>query len=429
MPAAATDPIGVAGPVDPLRGGAIPLDADDRLVPDQDTRRGRRTRWDRSFPLDPAAPSSVETLDDPAEDIEDLVEAEPKAASKWRKPLWAIGIAAALVLVTIALWGKLPSPGEIWAAVQAADWWWVLAAAVAMLISIVSFAFQQRELLLAFDTPIGWRRIIVITFGGTAMTNSLPAGAAVSAGYSFRQYRLAHASRSTAATVMVLSGLLSIGSLALMYVVVLWSATANSLVNLLMNNPVVSILLALIVAAAIALLIRRVIRGSQQPDDEADTLEAPTPRLDRWEQKHPKWVSVLRDGLDTLRRVKLLRTRFLVTGIGYSVLKWVAEAVCLLTCCLAFEIHIDLLPLAVIYLSVQLVRQVPFTPGGIGLVEASLLTGLVSAGAASGPAAAAILIYRFLSAWLIIPVGFAMLAEMKRRDANREALATVETNA
>jgi len=127
-----------------------------------------------------------------------------------------------------------------------------------------------------------------------------------------------------------------------------------------------------------------------------------------------------------MRRVKLVRARYLVTGIGYSVLKWVAEAACLLASCWAFEIHIDLVPLAVIYLSVQLVRQVPFTPGGIGLVEASLLTGLVSAGAASAPAAAAILIYRLLSAWLVIPIGFGMLAEMKRRDARREALTSVD---
>ena len=255
-----------------------------------------------------------------------------------------------------------PRP-QIWEAVQAAEWGWVLAAAVAMLISIVSFAFQQRELLLAFDTPIGWRRIIVITFGGTAMTNSLPAGAAVSAGYSFRQYRLAHASRSTAATVMVLSGLLSIGSLALMYVVVLWSATANSLVNLLMNNPVVSILVALIVAAAVAMLIRRVIRGSQQPDDEADTLEAADTAAGPLGAEAPQVGQrpARRAGHDAPGEAGP-GSGYLVTGIGYSVLKWVAEAVCLLTCCCAFEIHIDLVPLAVIYLSVQLVRQVPFTP-------------------------------------------------------------------
>ena len=30
-------------------------------------------------------------------------------------------------------------------------------------------------------------------------------------------------------------------------------------------------------------------------------------------------------------------------------------------------------------------------------------------------------------AWLVIPIGFGMLAEMKRRDAHREALVTVET--
>jgi len=296
-PFAHSERFGAAEPADPLYGAAIPIDTGDgRLIPDEGPQGHRRTRWDRSFPADPAAPPSTTTvLEDDAEELEEAVEDEAKSVSKWRKPLWIVGILTALVLVTVALWGKLPSPAAIWQAVQTAQWSWVLAAAAAMVVSIVSFAFQQRELLIAFDTPIGWRRIIVITFGGTAMTNSLPAGAAVSAGYSFRQYRLAHASRSTAATVMVLSGLLSIGSLAVMYIVVLWSATANSLVNLLLNNPVVSILVALIVAAAVAMLIRRVIRGAQEPEDLSDTLEAPTPRLDRWEHKHGKLVSIARD--------------------------------------------------------------------------------------------------------------------------------------
>jgi hypothetical protein len=54
---------------------------------------------------------------------------------------------------------------------------------------------------------------------------------------------------------------------------------------------------------------------------------------------------------------------------------------------------------------VQIVRQAPLTPGGMGLIEASLLAGLVAAGAGRSDAAAVVIIYRVLSCWLILPIG------------------------
>ena len=44
----------------------------------------------------------------------------------------------------------------------------------------------------------------------------MPAGSAVSAAYAFRWFRTDGASRSVAATVMILSGLLSFGALSLL---------------------------------------------------------------------------------------------------------------------------------------------------------------------------------------------------------------------
>src|SRR5439155_649008 len=69
------------------------------------------------------------------------------------------------------------------------------------------------------------------------------------------------------------------------------------------------------------------------------------------------------------------------------------------------HLTISLTTIAAVYLTVQIVRQIPLTPGGIGVIEVSLLAGLISAGAADGPATATVLVYRLLSCWLIIPVG------------------------
>jgi uncharacterized protein (TIRG00374 family) len=69
------------------------------------------------------------------------------------------------------------------------------------------------------------------------------------------------------------------------------------------------------------------------------------------------------------------------------------------------SIPVGVTTVAGIYLGVQIVRQIPLTPGGIGVVEAALIAGLTAAGGTAPAAAAVVLTYRLLSFWLILPVG------------------------
>jgi hypothetical protein len=57
------------------------------------------------------------------------------------------------------------------------------------------------------------------------------------------------------------------------------------------------------------------------------------------------------------------------------------------------------------YTSAELLALVPFTPGGLGFVEAGLAGTLTLAGLPGGDALAATLLYRLVSYWL--PVGCA----------------------
>ncbi|MFC7481805.1 YbhN family protein [Luedemannella flava] len=99
-----------------------------------------------------------------------------------------------------------------------------------------------------------------------------------------------------------------------------------------------------------------------------------------------------------------------------AVLSWVADLACLLAATQAFHLPLGFFDLAAPYLAIQLIRQVPVTPGGIGLIEASLLTALVSAGAAQAPAAAAVLGYRLFSCWLILPAGLVTWFAIRRSE-------------
>jgi uncharacterized protein (TIRG00374 family) len=62
------------------------------------------------------------------------------------------------------------------------------------------------------------------------------------------------------------------------------------------------------------------------------------------------------------------------------------------------------------------------TPGGLGVVEAVLAGGLAAAGMKSSAALGSVLIFRLLSFWLPIFVGWAIYARLRqhnRRDMRR----------
>jgi len=96
---------------------------------------------------------------------------------------------------------------------------------------------------------------------------------------------------------------------------------------------------------------------------------------------------------------------------------WATDFACLAAVAAAFDLHVSVARLATVYLSVQLVRQIPLTPGGTGVIEVALLAGLVSAGSPEGAAAATVLLYRLISCWAIIPIGGLTYAVMRRRTA------------
>jgi uncharacterized protein (TIRG00374 family) len=67
------------------------------------------------------------------------------------------------------------------------------------------------------------------------------------------------------------------------------------------------------------------------------------------------------------------------------------------------------------YTAAMLLSLVPFTPGGLGFVEAGLLATLTLAAVSPGDALVATLVYRLVSFWLPIPLGGAAYALFRRR--------------
>ena len=297
-----------------------------------------------------------------------------------KRTLKILGTAAVFAVVLVTLRDKLPSPSQTIDALRTADTRWLLFGALAELASMSMFSRQQRRLLIAFGVRLPRHRALALSYSRSAISISLPAGSAVSAAYAFRQFRAGGADRAAATSVMVLSGLLSFAGLALLYVT---GAVAT--------NPIL-ILVAIPVAAVVIVLI-----GLRPPARKV----------------HTGRLAPLFDALATARDVA---PRHWTLALGAAAANWLTDLLCLYAAVRAFDLPLSLPQLAGVYLTVQIVRQIPLTPGGIGVIEASLLAGLVSAGAGQAAAAAAVLAYRLLSCWLILPLGLVGWLVLRRSD-------------
>jgi len=330
---------------------------------------------------------------------------------KKKHPVLAGSLKAAVVLVLLivalfSLSGKLPSVTAVVDAIGTADTGWFAVAAVAEFISMAMFARQQRRLLTAFDVHMTRHHALALSYSRSAIAISLPAGSAISAAYAFRQFRTSGATRTTAATVMVLSGLLSFGALFLLYatgalaagavqVGAAWQDEASS-------TPV-TVALAFALVAMVGVFAWH--SGEQiQPRHHRHISFTHWPRL-------AKLLTPVTDAIVSSRQVG---SRHWALATGAAVANWLTDLLCLYASARAFHLPVSFAAIGAVYLTVQVVRQVPLTPGGIGVIEVSLLAGLVSAGAGNADAAATVLVYRLLSCWLIIPVGLLCWLTLRR---------------
>ncbi len=86
---------------------------------------------------------------------------------------------------------------------------------------------------------------------------------------------------------------------------------------------------------------------------------------------------------------------------------WVADCGCLALSFLAVGAGVPWRGLLLAYGAGQLASILPITPGGLGVVEGSLTVALVAFGGAQNSTVAAVLLYRLMSFWLAVPVGWA----------------------
>nr|WP_238391745.1 MULTISPECIES: YbhN family protein [unclassified Mycolicibacterium] len=319
---------------------------------------------------------------------------------------WVL-IAVAVAILTaeiVMVWEQL---AKAWHSLLSATWWWVFAAAVAALASMHSFAQIQRTLLRSAGVQVKQWRSEAAFYAGNALSTTLPGGPVLSATFVYRQQRLWGASPLVASWQLVMSGALQVVGLALLGLggAVLLGASKNPLS------------LIFTIGGFIALLVL------------AQTVAANPQQIDGIGVRLLSWFNSLRGkpadtGVDAWRKILQqlesvsLSRRTLSVAFGWSLFNWVADVACLACAAYATGGHPSLAGLTVAYAAARAVGSIPLMPGGLLVVEAVLVPGLVSSGMTLASAISTMLIYRLVSWIFISTIGWVVFFFLFRTESN-----------
>ncbi|WP_412743372.1 lysylphosphatidylglycerol synthase transmembrane domain-containing protein [Krasilnikovia sp. MM14-A1004] len=337
--------------------------------------------------------------------------AEPAvAASRRRRRLsWSLRLTV-LAVAAVAGWftlrGRVPAPRDVAAMLAGADLRWIAVAILLQFLSQVAFALQQRRLLAGVAVRLSVRQAVAITYSRSAISMVLPAGSAMSAAFAIRQYRRHGAATGTATAVTVLSGLASAAGLALLAGAAFAPQVASWLVRTATERPgpLVAVLAALAAVGLVPVVAHRHTRWRHA-----------VRRVARW----PLAARAVGQARRAVRDVRSVSLRDWAATIAYAAVNWLLDLACLVAAAHAVNVEVPWRHIATAYLAVQIARQIPLTPGGIGLIEASLLAALVAGGIPEAGAAAVVLAYRLISFWLILPPGLTAYVRLRRFSPSR----------
>jgi uncharacterized protein (TIRG00374 family) len=136
-------------------------------------------------------------------------------------------------------------------------------------------------------------------------------------------------------------------------------------------------------------------------------------------------VETWREHLAQLESVSLSR-RDLTIAFSWSLFNWIADVACLAFAAYAAGGKPSLAGLTVAYAAARAVGSIPLMPGGLLVVEAILVPGLVSSGMTLAAAISAMLIYRLVSWIFIAVIGWVVFFFMFRTEKDVDPDAAID---
>lgn len=319
----------------------------------------------------------------------------------WARRAFEVTVVALAAVFVIR---RIPKLAAVATLVSQVHWEWLIVGGAAEVLSILSLSLLQQRLIDASGTGVSFSRMIPITLASNAVAMSIPAGVLVAEGYVFRQYRRVGASQAGAAWAELSAGAIAFAALAAV------AFAGSVMVGGELRDILVGPLAIILVGGTLAALLFQ----------RTQLLGKLVERAIRLTRRHaPDSIqSRLRRAQKAVREMEDICPEPRVWAIGASaaIANWIFDTAVLASAILAIGIDVPWSALLVVYAGAQLLAELPITPGGLGIVEGGLVTMLARSHLPAAPATAAAVLYRGLSFWLLIAVGWVAAARLRTSD-------------
>jgi len=132
----------------------------------------------------------------------------------------------------------------------------------------------------------------------------------------------------------------------------------------------------------------------------------------------PEKVPLFVDKIYEATAILAANSRLQFSAVLGALFFWFGDIFCLYFAFLGFGFKPNLAIVIFTYAIVKIIATISFIPGGLGITEASMSLIFIGFGIPAPTALAAVLIFRFLSFWLPIPVGLLSFLSLRKKYTN-----------
>lgn len=285
---------------------------------------------------------------------------------------------------------------------------WPLVALGAQAVSLLAYAVMTRAVLSGHPRRPPFPRLLAIDLSSIAVSNCVPVGAAAGTGVGVRLLAREGVRPAEATSAKLLQGVVAALGLVLLTTaaavveIIGPGLRASDLTSLRIGGPVLGSVFAVIVAIGV---LSRTRFGRRRARGLAARLPA---------RARPGALRVAR-ALGTQIELLLSEPRVLLPALAAGMVNWAADALSLWCCVHAFGNPPTIPGLFLTFGLATAVGWLPLTPGGVGVVEAVLIPGLIGLGGSYGAAVLGVLSWRLVHSWLPIPLGLLARLSISRR--------------
>ena len=315
-----------------------------------------------------------------------------------------------VVVAALAIAGVIESSRvkEGWDVAERLKWWWIVWAVAAESASMASLARSQRQLLNVGGRKLSLRSAVAVTYAGNAMSVSLPfVGAGVGTAFTFNHWRRRGLDSAAIGWALTVSGVMSALSLALLMTV--GAAVSGNRAALIvgLSGAAVSAVPALALLAGVRVpRVRRVLVSVADKVVRGCRRVIGRPKSDV--------VAGLESLLDKAGSLHATRRQYFI-AFSLSLRNWGADCMCLVASIKAAGAPVPWHGILLVYCLGVTAASAGITPGGLGVIEVTMTAGLVAAGLPAKSALVGVLVYRAVSFWLVVAVGWLVAARLGSR--------------